>query len=165
MMMTCRMKSGDPIMSDSDASSKAMIARPADAAGGAATQSSPASRGSPDVDPDSMAEQILGLLTDERFDAARKLAVAAASRFPGHARLQGLRGIFDNRGKAVPRPGHEPGRKEEFQWLRNPPETVRGKWVALVGSEMVGAADTLDKLIETLESKKLTRRPLVHQVD
>lgn len=152
-------------MSDRDKTSKAMLARPADSAAGIVMPSLPASRLPADADPDSMADRILTLLTDERFDAARQLAAAAVSRFPQHPRLQGLQGIFDNRGKAVPRLGNEPGRKEEFQWLRNPPESARGKWVALVGSEMVGAADTLEKLIENLESKKLTRRPLVHQVD
>ena len=59
----------------------------------------------------------------------------------------------------------EPSREEEFEWLRNPPESVRGKWVALLGNEMIDAAETLVELEGSLCSKDLPKPALVHYID
>ncbi len=63
------------------------------------------------------------------------------------------------------RPATGQGRTEELEWLRNPPESVRGKWVALVGNEMVAAAEALAEVMESVKSMNLPKIPLVHRVD
>jgi hypothetical protein len=63
------------------------------------------------------------------------------------------------------RPASGQGRSEEFEWLRNPPESARGKWVALVGGEMIAAGEALADVLELLKSMDLPKSPLVHRVD
>ncbi len=97
---------------------------------------------------------------------ARRVSAEARVRLPGHGRVQGGGSIVDNRGKAIAGPeASEPSRKEEFEWLRHPPESARGKWVALLGSEMIAAAEKLVELEESLRSKQLPKPALVHYID
>lgn len=118
------------------------------------------------ADPDAVVDGILSLLGEERFPTARRMAAAAVARFPEHARVRRAWGIFDPRGKAtVGSGGPEPPTTEEFNWLRDPPEWARGKWVALVGSEAVAAADTLAEVLETVRSLDLPKRPLAVRID
>lgn len=152
---------------DPKATSSPVVAR------GAATaeRSSVAERGGtgqrkPPTDPDAAVEQILALLSEDRYRSARELAMEARRCFPEHTRVRDTWAIFDNRGKATAGPkASEPKRTAEFEWLREPPESVRGKWVALVGSELVGVADVLSELAEALRSRTFSRRPLIHYVD
>jgi len=119
----------------------------------------------PDADPDAVVDEILSLMSNERFQSARRLAAAALARFPTHARVRRASAVFDNRGKAHVSPiGPQPSADEEFEWMRNPPEWARGKWVALVGSEAVATADTLDGLMKALQSQKLPKKPLAIRI-
>lgn len=120
---------------------------------------------SPDADPDAIVDQILALLSEDRYPSARRLAAEAVARHPGHARVRNAWAIFDPHGKAtVASEASERNRAEEFEWLRQPPESARGKWVALVGSDMVAAADTLVQLVESLRRQELSKTPLVHYI-
>lgn len=147
--------------------SEPMVAKAADAAGGVTRSSEPEPASLPqDADPDAVVDRILALLDDNRYKTARQLAAEAVARFPDHKRVQGAWSIFENRGKArVAKGGPEPSTHEEFEWLKNPPEWAHGKWVALVGSEAVAAADTLAEVVETLRSKKLPKTPLIHRIE
>lgn len=118
-----------------------------------------------EAEADAVVDNILRLLSDERFQTARRVAREAIDRFPEHPRVRNAWRIFDTRANAIRRPGNEPSRSEEFNWLRNPPETARGKWVALVGKEMVAAADSLKELVESIRSLRLSSPPLVHHLD
>jgi len=105
------------------------------------------------------------LLDEDRFSTARRMTAEALARFPDNRRVRGAWGIFDNKNKARVSPmGAQPSRREEFAWLRNPPEWAHGKWVALVGSEAVAVAETLAEVLEILNSKTLPRQPLVHRI-
>lgn len=119
----------------------------------------------PDAGPDTVSDEILVLLDQEKFKTARQMAAEALDRFPGHTRVRKIWGLFDNRGKAVVRPGNEPGTDEEFAWLADPPKWARGKWIALVDSEAVASADTLAEVLESLRTMTLAKRPLVHRID
>ncbi|MCP4658926.1 MAG: hypothetical protein GY856_26235 [bacterium] len=118
-----------------------------------------------DVEPDAIVAEIRSLLSDGQVLMARRMAIEAARRFPEHPRIQTARRILDSDGKPILRPGNEPSTTEEFEWLRNPPQWARGKWVALLGREAVASASTLVELAQTLESMELPRKPLVHRVD
>ncbi len=139
-------------------------------AGAASVRPGPRRRGDPSppraVDPDSAVDTILRLLGEERYRTARRLAAETIERFPDHPRVRNAWAIFDHRGKARVAPGApEPSTAEEFEWLSNPPDWARGKWVALIGRQAVATADTLAELTAILRSKKLPQRPLVHRID
>lgn len=119
----------------------------------------------PGADPDKAVETILALLSEDRYRAAERLAAEAVARFPDHRRVANAWRIFRPRGKAVRRPATEPSRREEMAWLRNPPSSARGKWVALIGSEMIASANTLPELAESVRSRDLPKPALVHRVD
>ncbi len=111
-------------------------------------------------------KRILALLRDDLYLPARSLAAEALKRFPDHDRVRWAWNIFEQRGRArVGKGGPEPGREEEFEWLRNPPQWARGKWVALVGSEVVASADTLAEVAASLRGQHFPRRPLAHRID
>lgn len=113
--------------------------------------------------PEVILERIRTLVTDHSREA-RRLAVAAAARFPDHAAIPSAKRVLVD-GKARVGSGEpEPSTTEEFDWLRHPPESARGKWVALVGSEMVASADSLAELTAALRSKQLPKPALVHHL-
>ncbi len=118
----------------------------------------------PGATPKAVLDEIRRLITDHLI-AARRLAARAASRFPDHRGITNANRIL-NEGEATVGSGeNEPIREEEYEWLRHPPESARGKWVALLGSELVGMARSLAELIELLRSKNLERQALVHRID
>lgn len=128
---------------------------------------SPRSDGSlvaPDAAPDAVLEEIRTHLGEGRYRSAQRLAAEAGARFPDHPGLGTLNhGLNEWRVSTQPANGHN--RTEEFAWLRNPPESARGKLVALVGSEMVAAADTMAELTALLKPMNLSKIPLVHRID
>ncbi len=139
--------------------SKGVSLRPARAAGLDVVSLPPA------VGPDKAVEIILTLLSGERFRTARRLAAEALSRFPDNRRVANAWRIFESRGKPIRRPASEPDRSAELAWLGNPPASVRGKWVALLGSRMVASADTLPELAAALRSESLPTAALVHRIE
>lgn len=118
----------------------------------------------PTPDPDAILDRIRWLITDH-FLEARRLAIESTARFPEHAGIQKAKRILAEGTATVGTGGAVPSRRAEFAWLRNPPEAVRGKWVALVGGEMVGAADSLVELEASLRPQTFARTPLVHRID
>ncbi len=115
---------------------------------------------------DDFVERIRANLAKDLYLPARDLAALAIRHFPEHPEIQRLWRVFDNRGKSwVVKGETEPDTDEEFEWLRQPPEWAKGKWVALIGSKAVAVADTLREVVESIHGQKLSKRPLVHRVD
>ena len=128
------------------------------------TGSASSRRASSKAQADAALEEIREHLGGGRYRTAQRLAKVAAVRFPDHSGLRTMnRGL--NQRQVRTRPATGQGRTEELEWLRNPPESVRGKWVALVGSEVVAAAEALAEVMESVKSMNLPRIPLVHRVD
>ncbi len=116
--------------------------------------------------PEAMVDRVLALLHDDLYLEARQLAAEAVQRFADHERVRWAWNIFEQHGRSRVGAGSpEPGRDEEFEWLSNPPEWAHGKWVALVGSEVVASADTLAEVSAALKGKSFSKRPLAHQID
>ena len=146
-----------------------MLAREAGAVGAGLRSAAHTEEGllPPDADPDTLVDEILALLSAERYQSARRLAAAALERFPEHVRVERAWSIFDSRGKAraVPARLEPKSRKEELRWLSNPPESARGKWVALLGSEVVGMSESLAELTERIRPMNLPHSALVHYIE
>jgi hypothetical protein len=97
---------------------------------------------------------------------ARPTACPAPEAAPGAgAYLQAAKRILDSGGNPTLRPARGAGTSQELDWLRDPPQWARGKWVALAGREAVASAETLPDLVERLDSMELPKEPLVHRVD
>ena len=102
--------------------------------------------------PEAVLDEVRALLRVGNVQAARDLVDAAAVRWPDCTELQTATRVLA-KGKATSIPGKRgPNRDQEFKWLKNPPERYRGQWVALLGSDVVGSADTL-KEIENIHSR------------
>ncbi len=101
---------------------------------------------------DAVVDEVLALLSAERYRSARRLAAAALEKYPEHTRVERAWSIFDNRGKvrAVSRGPEPKSRQEELRWLNDPPESARGKWVALLGGE-VAVRPTVGAIRRVLE--------------
>lgn len=56
-------------------------------------------------------------------------------------------------------------RSAEFRWLNLNSVRFRGRWVALLGDQLVASADTLKELLAGLKGLRLEGKPLVHHVD
>lgn len=93
---------------------------------------------------------------------AQRLAREAAARYPEDAGLQKARRVLTGE-VATSRPRTGRSLRDEYGWLKSPPAEYRGRWVALIGREVVAAADSLEKLRELLPSH-LDQTPLAVRV-
>ena len=55
-------------------------------------------------------------------------------------------------------------RSAEFHWLKTKAVEHPGKWVALVGEDLVASSDTLKELLAHLSEFRLDREPLIHHL-
>lgn len=116
------------------------------------------------VDPDVLLDQIREHLGQGHYRTAQRLAKEAADRFPWHKDLSTMhRGLNQRRVGTRPADGHS--RERELAWLQNPPESVRGQLVALVGGKMVASARTMSELMTELKAMNLPKMPLVHRIE
>ncbi len=55
-------------------------------------------------------------------------------------------------------------RSAEFHWLRTKAAEYEGKWVALVGENLVASSDTLKELLARLAELQVEQKPLIHHL-
>ncbi len=130
-------------------------------AGGSSSR--PTRRSEAGVAPGRALDEIRELLSHGDLPAARELAAAAACRHPDHQELRNAKRVLCD-GKAFPIAGSIRTSDRELEWLRDPPETYRGQWVALLESNLVGASNSLEELMRSLAPEILERSPLVVQI-
>lgn len=58
-----------------------------------------------------------------------------------------------------------PDRSAELRWLDSNSDRFRGRWVALLGENLLASAGTLKELLSHLKSLAPEGKPLVHHVD
>ncbi len=112
--------------------------------------------------PEELLDEIRALIASNDVRTARRLAAEAAERHPDDAELLNAHRIL-NTGRSYSRAGAGRNTREEFEWLQDPPRRYRGKWVALVGRNVVGAAATLKELLASIPAN-LEETPLTVQV-
>jgi len=117
-----------------------------------------------DEAPEKVLENIRSLLGQGCYKAAQRLAKEAAKRFPKHDGVAVMNRAL-NEWKASTSPGSGVDRSEEREWMRQPPpESLRGKVIALVGKDVVASADTMTELARHLRTMELAKRPLVFRL-
>ncbi len=138
-----------------------MQAKPSGAVGGIMTShKTPATSGWSSSGPP--LEEIRELLRDGEVHEARRLATEAMTAHPDHPELRRVHELL-NVGRSRKRPATGRSIREELEPLRDPPDEYRGKWVAMVGREIVGVADSLKELLAGLPSD-LEQTPLAVQI-
>ncbi len=113
--------------------------------------------------PEEVFDRLRQLIEEGRITEARRLTVEAARRFPDHPRVRLAKRVL-NDGKATSNPWVQPTATAEIAWLDDPPDEARGKWVALIGGELVGIADSAKKLVESLALKDHRQLPVVQYI-
>ncbi len=93
---------------------------------------------------------------------AKRLASDAARRHPAHVEIRAIHRTL-NEGRSVARPGTGRDMRSEYEWLRDPPEKYRGRWVALIGYAVFASAKTLQGLQASLPSD-LGQTPLAVEI-
>ena len=140
---------------------RAIQAKARDGQGGAAAVGEPP-KGGKRRSPAALLAEVRRLLRDGEIYDARELAAEAVRDHPDHADLLCIHEVL-NVGRARRRPATGRSTREDLEWLRDPPDEYRGKWVALIGREVVGAAATLKELVAGLPSD-LEQTPLAVQI-
>jgi hypothetical protein len=82
------------------------------------------------------------------YGAARNLSREGAERYPDHAELQKMAHILAPPTVRVGKTGPHPGIAEDRRWLKANWGKYRGQWVALKEGQLLGVADSFDKLVE-----------------
>ena len=116
----------------------------------------------PDVQPFVMA--VRGLIEGERLAAARQMLNAAPAYILSDPLVARLRFVLAP--PVVRRvQKRDVDRSGDYEWLRTHEREYRGRWVALVGGDVVASAGTLHDLQEQLRVMALPSPPLLHRVD
>lgn len=116
--------------------------------------------GIPERQPMSLEDEVRAFLEEGRISEAKRLVESAGDELPAGS---SLRKIFaPPQFKNVDR--RDVDRTLEFNWLKAYGPCYSGKWVALVGEELVACSEDLDKLLAALEDRSFERSPLVHHI-
>ncbi len=109
-------------------------------------------------------DAIRGLLASEEATAARRTAAQGADLFPEHSGLAQANRVL-NPSRMTSRPATAPDRSREFAWLRRHGSEYRGRWVALLGDELLASSDELEDVLSIVRSRSLRTKPLVHHIE
>ena len=106
-------------------------------------------------------EQIRSLLREGQIFEARELLESAGDRVPADSTLRKVLAPARIIGKSS---STDVDRSAEFHWLKTRSAAYQGKWVALVGENLVASSDTLKELRDQLTRLPLEQRPLIHHL-
>jgi hypothetical protein len=107
---------------------------------------------------------IRGMLDRDQVIAARALLSVALTELPSAPELLRAAAVL-----AVPKSARrsvrDVERTNEYSWLTSHAAAYRGKWVAVVGNELIASAGSLKELLQSLKSSGRESEPLIHRVD
>ena len=115
------------------------------------------------VDPTVIAMEVRQLLGEGQLQAARKLIAEALRTHPTHAELLKLQQVVAP-GRVVRQSRCYPNRTAELDWIARHRSQYQGKWVALVGKEVVAIEDDVKELLNKIQQQHFTKTPLVHHL-
>lgn len=109
------------------------------------------------------ASLIRGMLHQDQVAAARTLLSVAIGEQPGDSELRIVAGILA-RPTSVRKVLRDRDRAREYAWLTSHGAQHRGRWVALVGNELVASAESLKELLLSLEVSGHQSEALIHRI-
>jgi hypothetical protein len=104
--------------------------------------------------------QIRDLLAEGQIWEAQELLKSAGDRVPAESNLRKVLGPARVRESDI----MDFDRSAEFHWLKTKAENYPGKWVALLGEDLLASSDTLKELLDRLAEIQPERRPLIHHL-
>lgn len=113
--------------------------------------------------PAAIAKHIRQLLGEGRLQDARDLVAKALNIHPADDELLGLQRVIAP-GQVERKSGHYPDRKAEFAWIARNRSHYQGKWVALIGEQVIGMEDDAHVLLSKIKQQNLAETPLVHHL-
>jgi len=87
----------------------------------------------------------------------------ALRRFPNNEALYALSKLTAP-SKAIRSAVQFPRREEELRWIDEHREQYEGRWVALLGNELIASAGTMKQLLDAVAAKNIEGSPLIHKV-
>ncbi len=129
-----------------------------------AKQASGAHPGDSPATAEDFVRSIRGLLDRQQFTVACQRAARAAELHPEHPWLARAHRVL-NPDRVTRRPARGQGRAGEFSWLRQNSEAWRGRWVALLGEELIAGSESLQEVLAAVHARGLDGQPLVHFVE
>lgn len=109
----------------------------------------------PDVE-----RQIRALLAEGQIWEAQQLLKSVGDDVPVDPKLRDVLGPARVRKSDL----KDFDRSAEFRWLKTNWEAYQGKWVALLGEDLLASSDTLQELRARLAELHPKRRPLIHHL-
>lgn len=122
--------------------------------------SAPLHRRTREEQPD-IEQQIRSLLAEGQIWQAQELLKSAGDDVPVDPKLREVLSPARVLGRS---PARDYDRSAEFHWLKTKSEEYQGKWVALVGENLVASSDDLQELLARLAQLRLGDRPLIHHL-
>lgn len=107
--------------------------------------------------------RIRTLLSEGLLREARAVIAEALKRFPSDESLFALSKLTALQKATRVAEKFQP-RNQEFQWLDEHRDAYKGKWVALLGNEMVASGDTMKQVLDAMATAGVRGNPLVHKV-
>lgn len=101
------------------------------------------------------------LVEEGRILEARSLLDFAGELIPRDSRIREI--LAPPRIRKIPEKGFDRG--AEIHWLKTNAELYRGKWVALLGDELIASAESLKDLLARVNEIAPARKPLVHRIE
>jgi len=118
----------------------------------------------PAARPEVILAEIRRLITDH-LERAKKLAAEAVARFPDHGKIRSAHRVINGPQGPVGKAPAEAPTDQEFEWLRNAPEPLRGHWVAISGSELLVADLDIHTVMKRLRTEHAGQRALLHYLE
>jgi Family of unknown function (DUF5678) len=105
-------------------------------------------------------EQIRALLADGQIWEAQNLFNTAGDLLPADSKLREV--LSPPRIRTIDY--RDVDRSPEFAWINAHAGAYQGKWVALVGENLVASSDSLKELLAKLHPLQFERKPLIHHL-
>ncbi len=97
--------------------------------------------------PEEITAAIQLALTTQDFPLARELAAVGHERYPEQSELATLNYVLAPPVAKAVTPASRPDMQADFDWLRENRERFQGRWVALLGGQLLATADTVADLM------------------
>ena len=110
-----------------------------------------------------IAQNIRSLLGGGQLKTAQAVLEKALLAHPGNAELLRIRDVIAP-GCITSVPGNSPNIKAELDWIAHHREQYHGKWVALIGKQVIAIEDDTKELLSKLKDKNISESPFVYHL-
>ena len=104
------------------------------------------------------------LLGEGRVTMAREMLQRILQQYPADEKLLHLYNAIAP-GKVVRTNMHYSDRTLEMDWIRVNSSVYRGKWIALLGANVIGIGDDLKSVLRMVQEQQPHATPLIHHLD